>query len=156
MTMHTGVSPYRMKIKILIISILLSASAGYSASITKEKVIEAVQNLKAACAAPETDKAPKIYSKAAAMMLYTGPDKKRRFKVPVNYNLEGDQQVVESICSRINGIGEISTWGDYQVKGKGAEKWHAIYFTHVVNGEEKKNLFAFMVVRGKLYLGDID
>ena len=138
-----------MKLSIFVAAFSFAVASLYSKDFTKEDLVAASQKLKAACAASDL-------KGAAAQILYVGPDKARRFKAPIDYKLEGDQKVVERVCGRISRMGEIKAWGNLESQKKRDQTWFAISFTHLANGEEKKNLFAFLVVGEKLYLGDID
>jgi hypothetical protein len=131
-------------------------SAGIIAA-NKSDLVAAVKNLKAACGQPDFAQAPAIYPRAAKLIAYMGPDKTKKYQVPVNYTVEEEQKGVDSVCNRINNrIGDIHTWGEIQTRKKRGVTWHAISFRHTIKNKEKENLFAFVEIEGKLYLGDID
>lgn len=143
--------------KALKILTLIFLSAGLIFSIDKAQLIAAVKNLQTACSQPDFSKAPHIYAKAAELIVYLGSDPGRRYKYPADYFKAEDQQGVDQICSRINRkIGEIHTYGAIEAQTKRGQSWHAIKFTHTKKGKERENLFAFVEINGKLYLGDID
>lgn len=132
-------------------------TASSLAAVDRAEIITVVKNLKAACGQPDFTKSPAVYAKAAALIAYMGPDKTRKYMEPVNYTTAEDQKGVESVCNRINSlIGDIHTWGAVQTRTKRRITWHAITFRHTIKNKEKENLFAFVEIGGKLYLGDID
>lgn len=127
------------------------------AAIEKNDVIEAVTNLKTACGTPDFTKAPNLYPHAAKFVVYRGHDKERKYKAPADYSKEEDQRGVNGICERINNkIGPIDAWGDLMTQKKRGQSWYAIEAQHARKNRIKKNIFAFVEINGKLYLGDID
>ncbi len=127
------------------------------AAAERGELVTAVKKLKAACSQPDFAHAPAIYPKAAALIAYMGPDKAKKYQVPVNYSVAEEQKAVDSVCNRINNrIGDIHTWAEVQTRKKRGVTWHAISFRHTIRNKEKENLFAFVEIGGKLYLGDID
>lgn len=131
--------------------------AGDASAFEKNDLIEAVTNLKTACNTPDFSKAPLIFPQAAKFIAYMGHDRERRYKVPADYTLEEDQRGVNSVCERINNkIGPIDAWGEVMTQKKRGQSWYAIEAQHSKKNRVKKNIFAFVEINGKLYLGDID
>lgn len=123
----------------------------------KNDLVEAVTNLKTACNTPDFSQAPLIYASAAKFIVYMGQDRARRYKVPADYAREEDQRGVSSVCERINNkIGPIDSWGEVMTQKKRGQSWYAIEAQHMKKSRIKKNIFAFVEIDGKLYLGDID
>jgi hypothetical protein len=126
-------------------------------AIDRDDVITAVKELKTACATPDFALAPRIYGKAARLIAYIGEDRARKYKEAVDYTKEEDQRGVDQICERINNkIGPIDSWGELMTRKKRGDSWYAIEVQHEKKGRPKKNIFAFVEIGGKLYLGDID
>lgn len=130
---------------------------GAASAFEKNDLIEAVTNLKTACNTPDFSKSPLFYEKAARFIAYMGHDRERRYKVPADYTRDEDQSGVGAVCERINNkIGPIDSWGEVMTQKKRGQNWYAIEAQHSKKGRIKKNIFAFVEIAGKLYLGDID
>lgn len=120
------------------------------AAASKQQVIDAVSELKAACDAGNAEL-------AAPLIIYRGSDAERRYKKPLMAAQADEARQAMQICRRITrGMGELHSYGDVMSREKKGVRWFAIEAGHTFRGREKKATFAFVEVAGKLYLGDID
>lgn len=116
----------------------------------KKQLIDAVSELKAACDAGNAEL-------AAPLIIYRGSDTERRYKKPLWASQPEEASQAMQICRRITQrMGEIHSFGDVMAREKKGVRWFAIEAGHTFRGREKKTVFAFVEVSGKLYLGDID
>lgn len=127
---------------LLTVSVLVAAS--------KQQVIDAVSELKAACDAGNAEL-------AAPLIIYRGSDTERRYKKALKASQTDEAAQAMQICRRITQrMGEIHSYGDVMAREKKGVRWFAIEAGHTYRGREKKTVFAFVEIAGKLYLGDID
>lgn len=116
----------------------------------KQQVVDAVSELKAACDAGNAEL-------AAPLIIYRGSDTERRYKKPLKASQTEEAAQAMQICRRITQrMGEIHSFGDVMAREKKGVRWFAIEAGHTYRGREKKTVFAFVEIAGKLYLGDID
>lgn len=138
----------KFSISSLILAGFLAVSALEAAS--KQQVIDAVSELKAACDAGNAEL-------AAPLIIYRGSDVERRYRKPLMAAQADEARQAMQICRRITrGMGELHSYGDVMAREKKGVRWFAIEAGHTFRGREKKATFAFVEVAGKLYLGDID
>jgi hypothetical protein len=98
------------------------------------------------------------YSDAASYIVYRGMDESRKWKDVYDYENAKDQEDVVNICSRIKTYLEIG--GDYEFRKFKTEtesegEWF-IWEVSFYKLEDKRVYFAFLKIKGKYCLGDID
>ncbi len=96
-------------------------------------------------------------AKAAAFLVYKGPDEARRYKAPAKY--EGDEQrqvdrAVKKVKTHLD-LGPPNFVAPEQ-KTKGAEKWVAWRVRYGEGADAKFAIYAFVDAGGTWLLGDID
>lgn len=99
------------------------------------------------------------YVQVASFLVYRGPSKKRVWKDTFNYNNRDEQPQVESVCNRIRDLlkgCEGHEFGEVRVERESEGEWVALEVTFKKGGERTKQVFAFLKVKGKYCLGDID
>jgi len=100
-----------------------------------------------------------IFYKAAPYIIYRGNDKKRAWKDFANYKNEIEKKGVDEICIRINEtVNRDSTYKimKYFTQKESEGIWHILMISYVKNNNEKKAAFAFLKIRNRFGLGDID
>ena len=98
------------------------------------------------------------YPDAASYIVYSGDDKSRSWKDVYDYNNEMEAKDVDMVCRRIKSI--LETGSDYefikfQTETETEGEW-CIWELKFSTGEQKKIYFAFLKIKGKYCLGDID
>lgn len=99
------------------------------------------------------------HDKAAAYFVYRGPDKKREWKDVLKASNLQERKAVESYCQRIKGYLEGSTgyaFGEFKVERESEGEWNVWEFIFKHGDQSKKVYFAFLKVKGKYAIGDID
>ena len=102
---------------------------------------------------------PCTFTKAARYIVYRGEDKSRRWKDFSDYTRENEKQHVDEICARINKtVNQDSRYQllDYATNKESEGTWHTVTVAYSKNGEERRALFAFLFIKGRFVLGDID
>ena len=99
------------------------------------------------------------FYKAAPYIIYRGDDKKRAWKDYANYKNTTEKEGVDNVCYKINST--INQDTNYTITGyeKNTESegvWHILLIEYVRKGEKKKIAFAFLFVKNRFGLGDID
>ena len=107
---------------------------------------------------PKTISSGTFY-KAAPYILYRGEDKSRAWKDFADYSNPEEKKGVDEVCIKINRT--INKDSAYRVVRFFREKeseglWLVLEIAYARNGTEKKALFAFLYVKGRYGLGDID
>lgn len=155
-----------MKIKILPIIILFlvfQKSHGQSAVSDSAKVAETLKELAKICrtvdfADTNTYKLGTFY-KAAKFIIYRGDDEKRAWKDFANYKNSEEKEGVDNVCLRINRtINQDTNFviTKFETYAEREGKWHILHIDYMKKGEIKKVAFAFLFVKGRYGLGDID
>lgn len=125
------------------------AQADYDQSETvKERLLEVFD----LCKAGE-------HGKAAAYFVYRGPDKSREWKDVLKASNPQERKAVERYCERIKGYLDGSTgydFGEFKVERESEGEWNVWEFILKHGDERKKVYFAFLKVKGKYAIGDID
>ena len=156
-----------MKPKLLILFIAVSASLSFAkaqnAKADSTAVATTLKSLLSICknvdfGDPKTTELGTFY-KAAPYIVYRGDDKKRAWKVFVNYSTAEEKKGVDEICLRING--SVNKDSSYKIIKYFTEKesegtWHVLMVSYKKNGIEKKSAFAFLKIGNQFGLGDID
>lgn len=99
------------------------------------------------------------FYKAAPYIVYRGDDKKRAWKDFANYSNATEKEGVDNICLRINGgINQDSAYKiiKYQTETESEGTWHILIVSYIRKGMAKQAAFAFLKIRNKFGLGDID
>ena len=99
------------------------------------------------------------FYKAAPYIIYRGDDKQRAWKDFANYKNEVEKKGVDEVCYRINNT--INQDSSYKIEKYMTEKesegtWHILLITYKRKGVDKKSAFAFLKVKNRFGLGDID
>ncbi|MFN8243513.1 MAG: hypothetical protein U0X40_05610 [Ferruginibacter sp.] len=107
---------------------------------------------------PKTQEQGSFY-KAASYIVYRGEDNKRKWKDFANYRDAAERKAVDEVCLRINAT--INRDPAFRITGYQTQKesegtWHALTVSYTVEGESRSLLFAFLYVKGRYALGDID
>jgi hypothetical protein len=107
---------------------------------------------------PKTTELGTFY-KAAPYIVYRGNDKKRAWKYFANYSNETEKAGVDNVCLRINGgINHDTAYKitKYQTATESEGTWHILMISYIRKGVAKQAAFAFLKIRNKFALGDID
>ena len=99
------------------------------------------------------------FYKAAPYIVYQGDDKARKWKVPANYQEPKEKEQVNQVCYRINETVNQDT--AYVITGYKKQKesegeWHVLMISYIKKGKHKNAIFAFLKIKDKFLLGDID
>jgi len=99
------------------------------------------------------------FYKAAPYIVYRGEDKTRAWKDFANYANPDEKKGVDEICFKINNT--INQDSSYKILKFHTEKesegvWNIIEVSYNRKGMEKKALYAFLYIKGRFALGDID
>ncbi|NUM32625.1 MAG: hypothetical protein HUU47_09935 [Bacteroidetes bacterium] len=107
---------------------------------------------------PQTTSLGTFY-KAAPYIIYRGDDKNRAWKDFANYNNEDEKTGVDNVCLKINGtINQDTNYviTKYETGTESEGKWHILKVEYFKKGIKKQMAFAFLFVKGRYGLGDID
>jgi hypothetical protein len=99
------------------------------------------------------------YVQAASYLVYHGAQKRRDWKDTYNYNNREEQPAVEEMCNRIHEMlhgSDGQEYGDVKIERESEGEWVALEVTFRKSGERKKLTFAFLKIKGKYCLGDVD
>src|SRR5262249_48442296 len=100
-----------------------------------------------------------LYSKAAGHLVYRGPDKAREWVDIYHYQNPAERNEVESIVRSIKALLERSDSYKFSKFVKKAEtegEWYVWEVSFRRGEKEGKVSFAFLKIRGRYALGDID
>ena len=114
----------------------------------KERLLEVFDR----CKAGEHDK-------AAAYFVYRGPDKSREWKDVLRASNPQERKAVERYCERIIRYLDASTgydFGEFKVERESEGEWNVWEFILKHGDRSKKVYFAFLKIKGKYAIGDID
>ncbi|HKR01185.1 MAG TPA: hypothetical protein VJT09_10955, partial [Pyrinomonadaceae bacterium] len=98
-------------------------------------------------------------SGAATYFVYRGPDKSREWKDTYRAGVPAERAAVGEMCLRIKGYLDKSldyTSGEVRVKRESEGEWHVVEVTFRQEEESQKITFAFLRVKGRFAIGDID
>lgn len=107
---------------------------------------------------PKTTELGTFY-KAAPYIIYRGEDKSRDWKDFANYENDEEKEGVDNICLRINRtINQDTNFviTKYLTNTESEGTWHVLLLEYFKKGEKKKIAFAFLYVKNRFRLGDID
>lgn len=96
---------------------------------------------------------------AAAYFVYRGADKSREWKDTFRATREAEKAEVAEICQRVKGYLDKSdgySFGAVKVERESEGAWHVLEVSFRQSGQTKKTLFAFLRIKGKFSIGDID
>lgn len=99
------------------------------------------------------------FYKVAPYIVYRGEDKKRSWKVAADYTKEEEKKGVDEVCYKINnGINQDS---NFVIKGFRTESesegvWYVLTVSYIRKGKPKTSEFAFLKIKNRFLLGDID
>jgi len=99
------------------------------------------------------------FYKAAPYIVYRGDDATRKWKDFTDYSKEDEKKQVNEICYRINGSvnqDDHYEFVQYVTQTESEGKWCAIIVSFTKKGKQQKLLFAFLKIKGRFALGDID
>ena len=99
------------------------------------------------------------YVQAASYLVYHGEQKRRNWKDSFNFNNRDEQPPVESMCNRIRDLlhgSDGQEYGELKVEKESEGEWVVLEVTFRKSGKRMKGVFAFLKVKGKYCLGDID
>ena len=100
-----------------------------------------------------------MFYKAAPYIIYRGDDKKRAWKDFANYKDAQEQLRVDEVCIKINrGLNQDSSYviEKYFTETESEGTWHILMISYTRKGVPKKTAYAFLKVKGRFGLGDID
>lgn len=100
------------------------------------------------------------FGATAEYWVYRGPDKARKWKDVLNAKDPDEAAEAFEMCKRINYLLENYdgyTFGEYQVEKEYEGAFYILQTIFTKEGKDpKKVYFAFLMVKGKLAIGDID
>ncbi|MES2774116.1 MAG: hypothetical protein V4722_08020 [Bacteroidota bacterium] len=100
------------------------------------------------------------FYKAAPYIVYRGEtDKARRWKDIANYSNPEEKKGVDEVCYRINQtVNQDSAYKfvKYFTEKESEGTWHIMVVSFIRKGVAKQAAFAFLKIKGKFALGDID
>ena len=147
---------------------LLSFTLTSSASAQNKKadslqVVATLKTLLAACKYVDfSDSKVKdsgMFYKAAPYIIYRGDDKKRVWKDFANYKDAQEKLRVDEVCIKINqGLNQDSSYviEKYFTETESEGTWHVLMISYIKKGVTKKTAYAFLNVKDRFGLGDID
>ena len=100
-----------------------------------------------------------IFYKAAPYIVYRGEDTVRKWKDAADYTKAEDKKGVDEVCFRINQAvkqDEHYRFTGYRSETESEGTWHVITVAYRKKGVERKADFAFLLIKGRYRLGDID
>lgn len=96
---------------------------------------------------------------AAAYFVYRGPDDSRKWKDVYHASDSMERAEVKDICLRIKSYLDTSDgyeFGAIKVEREREGEWHALEVSFRQGNEKKKAIFAFLRIKGRFAIGDID
>jgi hypothetical protein len=99
------------------------------------------------------------YVQAASYLVYRGDEKRRNWKDIYNYNNRDEQPPVEGVCTKIRDLlhgCDGQEYGSVRIEKESEGEWVALTVTFRKAGERTTLTFAFLKIKGKYCLGDID
>jgi hypothetical protein len=99
------------------------------------------------------------FYKAASYIVYQGENEQRKWKDIADYTKPEDKKGVDEVCYRINST--VNQDSSYQIIKYTMEKesegtWHVLVVSYIRKGQLKKSAFAFLKIKNRFALGDID
>lgn len=99
------------------------------------------------------------FYKAAPYIIYHGDDKKRNWKDFANYKQADEKTGVDNVCERMNRTANQDSAYKiikYFTNTESEGTWHVLVVTYKKKNVEKTTQYAFLKIRNKFGLGDID
>ena len=155
-----------MKLKTLIIGfyfLLQIAAVKAQSTSDSAKVAGTLSELLKICAKVDFSD-PKVsqlgtFYRAAPYIVYRGDDKKRKWKDVANYSKKDEKTQVDEVCFKINStVNQDSSYKfiKYQTQKESEGVWHVIVVSYNRKGANKQAAFAFLKIKERFALGDID
>lgn len=148
---------------LILFTILLSQSARAQQSSDSAAVATTFTSLLKLCRNVDfndpTTREQGFFHKVAPYIIYRGDNKQRNWKDFANYQNAAERKQVDEIAARINRtVNRDTAWRivSYETRKESEGVWHAITVNYTLNGTPRKLLFAFLKVKGRYGLGDID
>lgn len=108
---------------------------------------------------PKTQELGTFY-KAASYIVYRGENEKRKWKDIADYTKPEDKKGVDEVCFKINStVNQDKNYKfiQYRTETESEGTWYAIIVSYTnKRGVNKEAAFAFLKIKGKFVLGDID
>lgn len=149
-------------------AILLGTLLFYNASAQNRKAdsLQVVVTLKAllsACKILDLDaqiiQDSGMFYKAAPFIIYRGDNNTRKWKDFCNYKELQEKVHVDEMCMKVTrGVYQDSTYSieKYFTETESEGTWHVLMINYMRKGVAKKTAYAFLKVKGRFGLGDID
>lgn len=99
------------------------------------------------------------FYKVAPYIVYRGDDKKRSWKVAADYTKEEEKKGVDEVCYKINnGINQDSNFviEGFRTESESEGVWYVLSVSYIRKGKPKTSEFAFLKIKNRFLLGDID
>jgi hypothetical protein len=100
-----------------------------------------------------------MFYKAAPYIVYKGDNEKRKWKDVANYNDPKEKEQVDNVCLKINGsVNQDSAYKiiRYLTQTESEGKWYVLLISYTRKGKEKHAAYAFLKIKDRFALGDID
>lgn len=157
-----------MKKNLIICTFIIALSGfssfGQNAQLDSAKAATTLSKLLSVCknvdfTDPKTQSEGTFY-KAAPYIVYRGEkDKARRWKDFAKYDNAEEKKGVDEVCLRINGgVNQDTDWKiiQYTTEKESEGTWHVLIVSYIRKGVAKQAAFAFLKIKGRFALGDID
>lgn len=127
------------------------------------KVVAAFKELLYACKNvnfdnPELQNSGMFFN-AAPYIIYRGDNQQRKWKDFCDYKVYEERRQVNEVCFKlVTGINRDSSYSidKYFTEKESEGTWHVLMVTYKKKGVDKKSAFAFLRVKERFGLGDID
>jgi hypothetical protein len=143
----------KLSLFLLLATLLLATASTTDNDAAKGRAVKKrLTELFAACRAND-------YAKAAKYIVYRGSDEKREWRVPYNYSNAEDREAVRKICDRINAeltLDRTPTFVNFVLHKEGKQEWGVWEVLFEGESQQQRMLFAFVKIKGKYLLGDVD
>ena len=148
---------------LVLCTFLFGDASGQKKNTDSLKVASAFNELISICrsvdfADPKVIKLGAFY-KAAPFIVYRGGDKKRAWKDFADYSNAAEKKGVDEICTRINEtVNRDSSFKivKFAVEKESEGSWYILVVNYHKKEVMKKAAFAFLKIRNRFGLGDID
>lgn len=104
-------------------------------------------------------KEPGTFYKAAPYIIYRGEDKTRNWKDFADYSKPDEKKRVDEICKRVNRTtGQDSSYRiiNFFTEKESEGTWFVLMVSYKKEGVEKRTAYAFLKIKNRFGLGDID
>jgi hypothetical protein len=142
-----------LSLLLLLATLLFATASTTDSEAAKGRAVKKrLTELFAACRAND-------YAKAAKYIVYRGSDERREWRVPYNYSNAEDREEVRKICDRINAelvLDRAPAFVNFVLHREGKQEWGVWEVLFEAESQRQRLLFAFVKVKGKYLLGDVD